>query len=155
MRFGFRYAPATFQACIDDCLQPYIDDFTVCYFDDILIYSTNEKERKDHIRKVLQCLQELELYCKAKKCQFRVQEVSFLGFAINSEQIGMESDHRSTIEDWPTPQSAWDVHVLLGFTNFHWRFIRKYGTVMAPISNLPLTDGTRKWEWTRDAKLAF
>jgi hypothetical protein len=40
---GLTNAPATFRACIDDCLRPYIDDFTVCYPDNMLIYSTNEK----------------------------------------------------------------------------------------------------------------
>ena len=101
--FGLTNAPATFQVYIDDCLRPYIDDFAMCYLDDILIYSTNEKEHKDHVRKVLQRLQEFGLYCKAEKCQFSVSEVCFLGFIINSNGIGMESDRISTIEDWPTP----------------------------------------------------
>jgi len=38
MPFGLTNAPATFQSYIDDCLRPYIHDFTVCYLDDILIY---------------------------------------------------------------------------------------------------------------------
>jgi len=104
---------------------------------------------------VLQRLQEFRLYCKAEKCQFGVREVGFLGFVINSDGIGMESDRISTIEDWPTPESVRDVQVLLGFTNFYRRFIRKYAKVTAPISNLLKTQGSRKWEWTRDAELAF
>jgi hypothetical protein len=30
MPFGLTNAPASFQGYIDDCLRPYIDDFTVC-----------------------------------------------------------------------------------------------------------------------------
>jgi hypothetical protein len=71
----------------------------VCYLDDILIYSTNEKEHEEHVRKVLERLREFGLYCKAEKCQFGVAEVGFLGFVINSEGIGMESDRIATIED--------------------------------------------------------
>jgi len=144
MPFGLTNAPGTFQAYIDDCLRPYIDDFTVCYLDDILIYSNNEKEHEDHVRKVLQCPQEFGLYCKAEKCQFGVREVGFLGFVINSDGIDMESDRISTIEDWPSPESVWDVQVLLGFTNFYRRFNRKHAKVTAPISNLVKTQGTRK-----------
>jgi len=155
MPFQLTNAPATFHAYIDDCLRPYIDDFTVCYLDDILIYSTNEKEQEDHVPKVLQHLQEFGLYCKAEKSQFGVREVGFLGFVINSNGIGMESDRISTIEDWPTPESVRDVQVLLGFAKFYRRFIRKYGKVTAPISNFVKTQGTRKWEWTRGAELAF
>jgi len=169
MLFGLTNAPATFQAYIDDCLRPYIDDFAVCYLDDILIYSTNEKEHEDHVRKVLQRLQEFGLYCKAKKCQFGVSEVGFLGFNINSDGIGMESDGISTIEYWPTPKSVWDVQVLLGFANFYRRFIRKYAKFTLPLTellrkaetpNAPKTSQksnkpTYKWEWTREAELAF
>jgi hypothetical protein len=119
MPFGLTNAPATFQAYIDDCLRPYIDDFALCYLADILIYSTNEKEHEDHVKKVLERLRQFGLYCKAEKCQFGASEISFLGFIISSDGIGMESDHISTIQDWPTPKSIRDVHVLLGFTHFY------------------------------------
>jgi hypothetical protein len=67
----------------------------------------------------------------------------------------MESDRISTIEDWPTPESARDVQVLLGFTNFYRRFIRKCAEVTSPISNLLKTQGSQQWERSRDAELAF
>jgi len=127
----------------------------VCYLGDILIYSTNEKEHEDHVRKVLQCLQEFGLHCKAEKCQFGVLKVGFLGFVINWERISMESDRISTMEDWPTPESVRDVEVLLGFTNLYRKFIRKFAKVTAPISTFLKTQGSMKWEWSRDAELAF
>jgi hypothetical protein len=65
----------------------------------------------------------------------------------------MESNPISTIEDWPTPESVQDVQVLLGFANLYRRFIRKYAMVTAPISTWLKTQGSRKWEWTRDAEL--
>jgi len=67
----------------------------------------------------------------------------------------MESDRISTMEDWPTPESLRDVQVFLVFTIFNCRFIRKYAKVTAPISTLLKTQGSRKWEWTTDAELAF
>jgi hypothetical protein len=149
------YAPAIFQAYIDDCLRPYIDNFTVCYLDDILISSTNEDNHTDHGRIVLERPREFGLYCKAEKYQFGLSELGFLGFIINSEGVGMESDRIYTIEHWPTPTSVRDVQVLWGFMNFYRRFIRKYAKVTTPISNLLKATGLPKWEWTRDAELAF
>jgi len=70
MPFGLTKVLATFQSYIDDCLRPFIDNFAVCYLDDILIYSTNEKEHEKNVRQVLQRLREFGLYCKAEKCQF-------------------------------------------------------------------------------------
>jgi len=51
--FGLTTTQATFQSYIDDCLQPSIDDFAVCYLDDISIHSTHEKEHKAHVHKEL------------------------------------------------------------------------------------------------------
>jgi hypothetical protein len=129
--------------------------------DDILIYSTNEEEHEEQVRKVLERLREFGLYGKAEKCRFGVSEVGFLRFVISPDGIAMESDRISTIEDWPTPESVRDVQVLLGFTHFYRRFIRKYAKVTKPISDLlkkaenPRTSKQVKWEWTRDAELVF
>jgi hypothetical protein len=136
-----------------------------CYLDDILIHSTNEKEREQHVRQVLQQLKEFGLYCRAEKCQFRVSEVGFLRFVITPDGVGIESDRISTIEDWPTPKSVRYVQVLVGFTKFYRRFIRKYAMVTLPLTELlKKTEGsprgkkgahTVKWEWTRQAELGF
>jgi len=85
---------------------------------------------------VLQRLEQFGLYCKAEKCRFGVSEVGFLGFVITPKGVGMESDRISTIKDWPTPKSIRDVQVLLGFTNFYQRFIRKYSKVTLPLTEL-------------------
>jgi hypothetical protein len=174
MPFSLTNAPATFQSYIDDCLQPYINDFAVCFLDGILIYSTNEKDHEERVRQALQRLMEFGLYCQAEKCQFGFSEVGFLGFVITPGGVGMESDRISTIEDWPTPNSIRDVQVRLGFTNFYRRFIRKYAKVTLPLTELlTKTDkageppegrprrqkaenrGKVKWEWTRQAEFAF
>jgi len=49
MPFGLMNVPSTFQVYMDDCLRPYIDDFAVCYLDDILIYLTPEKKPEEHV----------------------------------------------------------------------------------------------------------
>jgi hypothetical protein len=45
--------------------------------------------------------------------------------------------------------------VLRGVANFYRIFIQKSSKVTALISNLLKTQGSRMWEWTRDAELAF
>jgi len=98
----------------------------VCSIDDIIIYRIYEKEHEEPIHKVLGLLQEFSIYCKAEQYQFGVSDVGFLGFVINSEVIGTESDQMATIEDWQTPQSIRDVQVLLGFGHFYWRSVKQY-----------------------------
>jgi len=165
MPFGLTNVLATFQSYIDDCLRPYIDDFAVWYLDDKLIYPTHEKEHEEHVRHVLLRLKGFGVYCKAEKCQFGVSEVSFLGYIITPDGVGMESDWISRIKDWLTRKSVGDVQVLLGFMNSYRRFIRKYGKVTLSLTQLlKKTEASprgnkvahsAKWEWMWQLKLAF
>ncbi|GKU13130.1 unnamed protein product [Fusarium langsethiae] len=56
MPFGLTNAPATFQRMINNVLRQYLDIFVVCYLDDILIFSDNDKEHKEYVHKVLKAL---------------------------------------------------------------------------------------------------
>jgi hypothetical protein len=49
--FGLRNSPATFQGNIDDCLWPSVDDFAVCYLDNILIYLNNLEKHEQRVQK--------------------------------------------------------------------------------------------------------
>jgi hypothetical protein len=116
------------------------------------------------VGQVLQRLREFGLYCNAEKCQFGVSEESFLGFVITPDGVGMESDRISTIEDWLTQKSVRDIQVLLGFTNFYRRFIRKYAKITLPLTELlkksetsrgKKSEDSAKCEWTRESEFAF
>ncbi len=50
---GLTNALATFQNVIKDIFRDMIDDFTVIYLDDILVYSKTKEEHKMHVRQVL------------------------------------------------------------------------------------------------------
>ena len=47
MSFGLCYAPATFQAYINDTLHEFLDIFCVAYLDNVLIYT--DRTLEDHI----------------------------------------------------------------------------------------------------------
>jgi hypothetical protein len=56
MLFGLTNALATCQALVNDVLREHLDIFVIAYLDDILIYSQNKKEHKEHIRTILKLL---------------------------------------------------------------------------------------------------
>jgi hypothetical protein len=58
MPFDLTNAPATFQHVINTVMKEFIDDFVLTYLDDILIYSKDEDEHKEHVKKVLKKLRE-------------------------------------------------------------------------------------------------
>ena len=55
---------------MNNILINYLDKFVVVFIDDILIYSKNEQEHKEHLRIVLQVLREQQIYAKFNKCDF-------------------------------------------------------------------------------------
>jgi hypothetical protein len=83
MSFGLTNAPTFFKYLMNGVFMDYLDKFVVVFIDDILIYSQNEEEHKEHLRMVLQRLREHQLYAKLSKCEFWISKVMFFGHIIN------------------------------------------------------------------------
>ncbi|KAG6999750.1 Transposon Tf2-6 polyprotein [Fusarium oxysporum f. sp. conglutinans] len=115
MPFGLTNAPATFQRMINNVLRQYLDVFVVCYLDDILIFSDDEEEHKEHVHKVLKALQDANLLVEPEKSHFHVKEVDFLGHTITPGEIRMERKKISAVADWPKPTTVKEVQSFLGF----------------------------------------
>jgi hypothetical protein len=74
MSFGLTNAPAYFMYLMNNVFMDYLDKFIVVSIDDILIYSQNEQEHDEHLRKVLQRLRDCQVYTKLSKCEFWISE---------------------------------------------------------------------------------
>jgi hypothetical protein len=70
MPFGLINAPAIFQHLMNDIYHKFLDDFVVCYLDDILIFSKNLKKHEQYVQLVLQKLRNARLYAKLEKRGF-------------------------------------------------------------------------------------
>jgi hypothetical protein len=49
MPFGLTNTHTIFKHSMNDIFREFLNDFVVCYLDDILVFSKNEKDHKKHV----------------------------------------------------------------------------------------------------------
>ncbi|MCO5556358.1 hypothetical protein L7F22_009906 [Adiantum nelumboides] len=69
MPFGLTNAPATFNQMMDRIFREY-RLFVGTFFDDIIVFSKNEADHRDHLLQVFQALRHHKLVINAKKSEF-------------------------------------------------------------------------------------
>src|SRR5271169_1506102 len=136
MPFGLTNAPATFQTLMNQILRQFIDKFVLVYLDDILIYSNSAEEHREHLKLVLEALRNAKLYLKPKKCVFDQPEVQFCGHMVGNGTIRVMDQKVKIIQEWPRPKNVHQVRQFYGLANYYRRFIKGFGAIGAPLSNL-------------------
>nr|GEX88036.1 putative reverse transcriptase domain-containing protein [Tanacetum cinerariifolium] len=95
MPFGLTNAPVVCMDLINRVCKPYLDKFVIVFIDDILIYSKNEKEHKEHLKAILELLKKEKLYAKFSKCEFWIPK----GFSKIDKSM-MKLTHNGIKFDW-------------------------------------------------------
>ena len=90
MPFGLTNASTAFMDLMNLVFRPYVDQFVVVFIDDILVYSKDRENHDTHLRVVLESLRKEQLYAKLSKCEFLLNELSFLGHIVSKEGIRVD-----------------------------------------------------------------
>jgi len=136
MPFGVTNAPGIFMEYMNRIFHPYLDQFVVVFIDDILVYSKSEEEHANHLRIVLQVLKEKQLFAKLSKCEFWLQEVSFLGHVILKGGIAVDPSKVDAVMEWESPKSVFEVRSFLGLVGYYRRFIEGFSKLVFPFTQL-------------------
>ena len=112
--------------------QAYCDKFVVVFLDDILIYSKTEEEHAEHLRLVLETLQEHRLYAKLSKCEFWLREVAFLGHIVSAGGISVDPEKIQAILDWLSPTNVFEIRSFLGLAGYYRKFVEGFSSIAKP-----------------------
>jgi hypothetical protein len=153
MSFGLTNAPAHFTYLMNSVFMPKFDKFVVVFIDDILIYSKNEEEHAQHLRILLTCLREHQLYAKFNKCAFWLEEIQFLGHILSSKGIAVDPSKVKDILEWKPPTTIHQVRSFLGLAGYYRRFIADFSKLVKPITSLLKND--TKFNWSSRCDEAF
>ena len=151
--FGLTNAPTAFMDLMNRVFRPYVDQFVVVFIDDILVYSKDAQEHKQHLRIVLETLRENKLYAKLSKCDFWLKEVSFLGHIVSAEGIRVDPVKIEAVVNWTPPRNVIEVRSFFSLAGYYRRFVRGFSIIVSPLTKL-LRKGI-KFEWTDKCHNSF
>ena len=101
-----------------------------------VFFSSSINEMLDRIALVFDCLKEFNLKIKLKKSYFFQSSVLFLGHMLLKDGILPNPEKVKKVKDWPTPQSAKEVHSFLGLASYYQRFVPQFAKWANPFHDL-------------------
>ena len=155
MFFGLMNSPATFQTMMNTIFcQEVGEGWLSIYMDNMAIHTAKlpHKSEEQHVQqhrayvhRVLMKLEENDLYLKPEKCEFKKEEITYLGVIVGKNHLKMSPKKLQGIADWPVPKTPTNIWWFLGFTSYYCYFVPNYSSIAWPL--LDLTKKTTPWHW--------
>ena len=101
----------------------YLDKFVIVFIDDILIYSKNEQEHKEHLKIILQVLREQHLYEKFSKCDLFKDRIHYLRHTVSKDGVYIDPNKIKAITKWLDPKNVIDIISFIGITRYYHKYI--------------------------------
>jgi hypothetical protein len=149
MSLGSRNAPSTFQSLMNHVFCPFLRQFVLVFFDDILIYSKTWQAHLAHVDQVLHLLSQHKLFLKQFKCAFGAPEIEYLGHIAGKDGVCVDPNKIEAMKDWPCPKTLQTFRGLLDLTGYYCKFVQNYRKIANPLTAL-LNKNAFSWTSTAD-----
>ena len=153
MSFKLTNAPTVFMDTMNRVFHVYLDQFTIVFIDNILIYSKTPEEHNEHLRKEFERLRREKLYAKLKKCEFWLDSMSFLGHVISGEGVAIDPEKVKVVIEWIRPTSVFEIWSFLRLTGYYQHFIEGFLKLSGPLT--ALTRKNARFVWTDECEQCF
>ncbi len=137
----------SFQQYMNNVLWDFLNDFCQAYLDDILIYSKTQKKHRQHVKMILDHLQDADLQIDIWKCKFNVEETVFLKIIVSEQDLCMNSIKVKAIVNWATSTNLKEIQDFVDFVNFYWCFIKNFSKLVK--SFIQLTRKNTSFVWNK------
>ncbi|GBM50822.1 Retrovirus-related Pol polyprotein from transposon 17.6 [Araneus ventricosus] len=105
------------------------------------------------MRKVFQIFKQSKLQANRDKCHFACSKIKYLEHFITPDDIEVDPEKTSVIQDMPEPKNVKQVQSFLQTCSWYRRFIPNFSDFSKPLSNL--TKKASLWRWEHEEQKAF
>ena len=121
------------------------DKFLVVYLDDITVFSKNDAEHIEHLRRTFEKCRRYGLSLNPQKSLFALEEGKILGHIVTKDGVRIDPKRVEVINGIPIPRNKKEVQVFLGRINFLRRFIPNYAEIVRHITYMLKKNNEVKW----------
>lgn len=149
--FGIKSIPEIFQRVMTELMEN-IEGAEVIV-DDILIWGSTQQEHDERLKKVLERARQCDLKLSKSKCQFRRDEVEYVGHIISKDGLKPDPEKVRAVKMMKKPENKKDLQTFLGFITYLSKFLPNMSDVSAPLRIL--LEEKNEWFWEKEQEESF
>ncbi|XP_052768253.1 uncharacterized protein K02A2.6-like [Mya arenaria] len=149
--FGIKSIPEIYQRTMTEMIEGL--EGAQVIVDDILVWGKDEKDYDERLSAVLKRAEEWNLKLSEKKCQFRKDEVEYVGHKITKEGLKPDPEKVRAVQEMKQPTNTKELQTFLGFITYLQKFLPNMSQVSAPLRKLLEKDIA--WHWETEQKDSF
>ena len=149
--FGIKSAPEVYQKIISEMVQDI--DGCEAIVDDILIWGKDMTEHDERLKRVLSRAREYNLKLNKSKCEFRKDQVTYVGHTLSSEGVKPDVEKVRAVKEMSAPQNKKELMTFMGFIQYLGKFLPNLSEIGAPLR--VLLEKETEWHWETPQEKSF
>lgn len=137
---------------MNNILRPYLWKIALVFFNDILIYSKSLHKHVQHVKEILEVLQQHHLCLRTSKCFFAQIQIAYLCHIMSTKGVAVDPEKIITIKDWPILKNIKQLRSFIRLIGYYRKFVPNYAKLVAPLTELLVKE---KFYWDIETQKAF